>query len=147
MNVGESATATETTTDVHAIGIAAMLAHGAAGIHVVSGFRFDCKCARSDWRRRCALWAWNARKWVITAESALRMHSIRPATEHAHFTLRIPVVWDVGMLRKLATARRARNVEEVSRATEATLQVLSVSIAAEVAHLAIRIPIVTNTEW
>jgi len=83
---------------------------------------------------------------IVATETALRMDTIRPATELADLALGIPIVRKVGFVREAAAACWALNRGEVPSAAEATLHVLAIGIATQIALPTGRIPEVANID-
>lgn len=144
MNVIEATTATESAVHVLAISVAPMLPHDATGIPKILGLRLVGKVACNCFWRRCAFRARDACVREVATEATLLVHPIGPAAQHANPALRVPIIWDKGVLSEFAAAGWAWNLEEVPSATVAALQVYPVGITPEIAELAIWIPVVTN---
>jgi len=123
-----------------AIGIAAMLAQCATWLPVVGGRWLVVKVARSCLRRGSALRAGHPSVGEVSAEAALAMNPIRPATQLAGLAVVVPIVGHVGILREVAAARWTWHGAEVATAAQAALDVLAVTIATELAHLTGGVP-------
>merc|ERR1740121_1983345 len=129
-----------------AVGIAAMHAQKALGIPIIGRLGFIVERAGGSLGRSGPFGAGHPGVGEVTAEAALGMDPIRPATKLAKLARSVPVIGHEGFCGESATARWAWHADEVATAAEATLHVLAIAIATELAQLAGRVPIKTNVD-
>merc|ERR1740121_119950 len=129
-----------------AVGIAAMHAQKALGIPIIGRLGFIVERAGGSLGRSGPFGAGHPGVGEVTAEAALGMHPIRPATKLAKLARSVPVIGHEGFCGESATTRWAWHADEVATAAEATLHVLAIAIATELAQLTGRVPIKTNVD-
>lgn len=144
----EIAATTKSAMHVDAICVATMHTHLAGRVPVVWSLWLHLEGTRCCGGRRRSWWARNSGERKVTAETTLRVNPIRPTSEHTDLALRIPIIWDVRVGRKLATAWRAWDRKEVTSAAESARQMLSISITSDAPrNFTSRIPKIADACW
>jgi len=146
MDICEVASTGKAAMHMLTIRVGSMHAHSAARLPVVRRLGLHLEGASGRSGRCSSFWARNPSEREIAAEAALGVHPVRPASEHADLTASIPIVRDIGVGGKLATACRAWDGKKITTATKTTLQMLTITITSEVTHLARWVPEVAHAD-